>query len=114
MDLPHFDGHRVSGNQAALGSEARLASQSRSSNSAGVRYSRLECLRWRLYHTSTNSKIAVRASARVCQSAPSINSISRVPKKLSATALSQQLPLRLMLTTACCSSSNSRYSFQAY
>ena len=65
-----------------------------------MRYSRLECLRWRLYHTSMNSKIARLASARVYQSASSISSISIVANQLSATALSQQLPFRLMLTTA--------------
>src|SRR5215218_3689326 len=108
VNLPHFRGHLVSGDQAAWRSGARATSPSRLSNSAGVWYFRLECLRWRLYHTSMNSKMAPLASLRVCQSSSWMSSISTVAKKLSATALSQQLPFRLMLATTFFPSSNAR------
>ena len=84
------------------------------SNSVGPRYPRVECVRSWLYHSSVNWKMALLASLRVSQFASSMSSISTVAKKLSATELSQQLPSRLMLTTAFCSSSNSRYAFEAY
>src|SRR5688572_12668814 len=45
------------------------------------------------------SEMARCAASRVRQSASCISSHSSVAKKLSATALSQQLPLRLMLTS---------------
>src|SRR5438034_4508890 len=74
------------------------ASTSRS-YSTGLRYPRLECRRSRLYQVSMYAKIAWRAASRVGQSASRINSVSKVAKKLSATALSQQSPRLLMLAT---------------
>ena len=43
-----------------------------------------------------------------------VSSPSPVAKKLSATALSRELPLRPMLATACFPSSSARSSFETY
>src|SRR5437899_5005824 len=89
------------------------ASTSRS-YSTGLRYPRLECRRSQLYQVSMYTKIAWRAASRVGQSASIITSVSKVAKKLSATALSQQSPLLLMLAASPWAARSARYSPHAY
>ena len=59
-------------------------------------------------------KTARRASSLVCQSLRINSSNSRVEKKLSATALSYQSPLPLMLATIPCAASAARYAAALY